>query len=186
MVLVAFATIAGAFAAFALSAIMAGQEGAAATLVLTGPGASRERQMTYAEILLADAFLERPAAALGLDPDDLRDTLRAIPAPGTFLIRLEARAGNKDEAVRRVRTVSEAFVAYLDQTGLATTSAVAIASPARPDSSSNPGLAAALAGGAAGFLSSVTILSLSRPASRAALLPPRETGVPGGTDDDKL
>jgi len=165
---------------------VSGREDAAATLVLTGPGASRERQMTYAELLLADAFLERPAVTLGLDPDDLRNALDAIPAPGTFLIRLEARAASKDEAVRRARSVSEAFVAYLDQTGLATTSAVAIASPARPTSSSNPGVAAALAGGAAGFLSSVTILSLSRPAGRVSSSPPRETGVPGGTDDENL
>ena len=80
------ATVAAAIIGAALSIVLPATYRAEATLLVTGPGASRELQLTYVDLLTSDGFLESLAQSVDATPAELSSGLQAIPAPGTTLI----------------------------------------------------------------------------------------------------
>ncbi len=155
------ATIGAAGAAGTISLLLPGTYRAEATLAVNGPQASRELQLTYAEILTSNAYLAEPAEELGLEIEELREGLRAIPAPGTTLIAVTVDQDSEDEAVRRAAAVADGFAAFLDSNGLGETASVAvIRMPEKADQSSSF-VANTIGGAAAGLLCAIVAVSLA-------------------------
>ena len=155
------AALAGAVIALAVSFFLPAQYRAEATLALTGPTASREIQLTYRDLLTSEDHLDDVASGLGLTTNELRDGLRAIPAPGTLLIAVSVTNGDASEAARRANAVADNFPRFLDESGVAASESVIVAQRATSADELTSYAANTLLGAAVGLLAAAAVLVFS-------------------------
>jgi capsular polysaccharide biosynthesis protein len=154
------ATIGGGLLAAAVSVALPVDERATATIVVAGPTASRELQLTYADLLVSDAYLAGVASDLGEDPDDLREGLRAVPSPGTTVIEVVVTDGDGDDAIEQANAVAQSFPAFLERTGLGAPESARVVELAESSRKLDSLRANAAVGAAAGLLAGAAALAL--------------------------
>jgi capsular polysaccharide biosynthesis protein len=149
------ATAAAGIIGAALSIVLPASYRAEATLLVTGPTASRELQLTYVDLLKSDAFLADVARESGATLAELREGLKAIPAPGTTLIGVVVEDTERDAAIEEANVVAERFDGYLVANGLGAPGTVAIVREAESASRSPSFITNSATGAVAGFLAAV-------------------------------
>jgi capsular polysaccharide biosynthesis protein len=150
--ILAVATVIAGLAAAAGSLAVPESHRAEAVLVVTGPEASRERQLTFADLLKRDEYLAVPAGLLGISVESLSDGLRTIPAPGTLLVAVTVTNRHESRAIERANAVADSFPGWLVSRGLAGEDAVAIVERAANAKSQSVVGANGVAGAALGLL----------------------------------
>lgn len=149
------ATVAAGIIGAALSIVLPASYRAESTLLVTGPTASRELQLTYVDLLKSDGFLAVAAEASGIPAAELDEGLKAIPAPGTTLIGIVVEEDDEGRAIAEANTVAGAFGPYLAANGLGEEGTIAIVREA-DSATRSPSFAVNTATGAvAGFLAAL-------------------------------
>ena len=161
--LLAVAAAAGVLVALGLSVAMPDRYRAEATLALTGESATRELQLTYAQMLTSAAYLAEVAPGLGISADELSDGLRAVPAPGTVLIGIFVTNGNEQEAIERANAVADGFGAFLVDSDVSESGSVVVTQRATEAAPTGSTWANALLGGSVAFVCAAAILVFARP-----------------------
>jgi len=73
----------------------------------------KERAMTYAQLATADDVIVPIATAADIDPEVLRERVKAAVVPETVVLNLRVKGSSPEEAVALTRAVSERFMAQL-------------------------------------------------------------------------
>jgi polysaccharide biosynthesis transport protein len=179
------ATVAGGLGAAALTAALPRDYRAEATLVLTGPGASRDRQLTYVQLASSRRHLEGVSARTGISIPDLRKSVRVVPAPGSFVIGVFATDEDPGRAAAIANAVAESFPGFLLEAGIADPESVELAVRADPPERPLASLAFnAVLGACIGALAALTVAWWSRETGDRNRLPGDGPTVERSVSDD--
>lgn len=142
------AAAAGALAAAVVAALLPAPYRAEATLVVAGPAPTRELQLTYVDLALSPAVIERAAASTGIPGSRFEQDVRVVPAPQSLLIRIFATAERGADARSMANAIARELPAYLQQSGLDDERSLRIARTAGPAERASASLVTAAALGA--------------------------------------
>jgi capsular polysaccharide biosynthesis protein len=167
--LIALAALTGAAVALAISGTLPARYRAETAILVSGENASRELQLSYAELIVSDNYLEVPAADLGIPVDELREGLRAIPAPGTTIVGIAVTLRDDVDAIERANSVAANFGPYLEANGLGRAENAAVIGRSTSARRLTSTVGNVLAGAAAGAVAGLAAFEAAARRRRTAL-----------------